>query len=287
MLLLTALVRLWSGRTAEAIERAEHARNHFVRVGDPVGQLQAQAALSRALVASGNVEMGFSSLSEVFELPSRVNPPRGGSLVAIVWTAAALHVGDLARAGQHLAEMDLADDLGMPSGWDRSSALGLYLLQSGEVERARSVLRETVEQAGAEVSPGLIATLALADVAAGDTVAALAGADRAHESTRSTYLDMAYCYMAAGLAHAIRGDFSEVIAAFAAGRQEVDLTGDVVAQAIVRRAEGYALAAVGATSARSVAREADRRWLDLGAAGTGWDAIFRMSVLAAQLPVGR
>ncbi|MFN0028176.1 MAG: adenylate/guanylate cyclase domain-containing protein [Acidimicrobiales bacterium] len=285
MLLLTALVRLWSGRTADAIERAEHARNHFIRVGDPVGQLQAQAALSRALVASGTVPMAFTALEEVYELPARVNPPRGGSLVAIVWTAAALHVGDLARAEQHLAEMDLADDLGMPSGWDRSSALGLYHLQTGEVEQARAVLREAVERAGTEVSPGLIATLALADVAAGDTVAALSGADRAHESTRSTYLDMAYCYMAAGLAHAIRGDFSEVIAAFAAGRQEVDLTGDVVAQAIVRRAEGYALGAVGATSARSVAREADRRWRDIGAEGTGWDTVFRLATTAKQVLV--
>ena len=106
-------------------------------------------------------------------------------------------------------------------------------------------------------------------------MAALAGADRAHESVRSTYLDMAYSYMAAGLSHAIRGDFSEVIAAFAAGRQEVDLTGDVVAQAVVRLAEGYALTAVGATSARSVAREAQRRLLDLGIDAAGWVAVFQ------------
>jgi microcompartment protein CcmL/EutN len=133
------------------------------------------------------------------------------------------------------------------------------------------------------VSPGLIAILALADVTAGDTVAALAAADRAHESTRSTYLDLAYSYIAAGLSHAIRGDFSEVIAAFAAGRQEVDLTGDVVAQAVVRMAEGFALSAVGATSARAVTREAERRLLDVGLDASGWSAVFR-TALTWRLP---
>ena len=275
MLLLTALVRLWSGRTLDAVTRAEEARDHFARVGDPVGQLQAQAALSRSLVASGKITVAFSSLEEVFDFPQRVNPPRGGAVVAIVWTAAALHIGDVERAGLHLEGMDQADELGMPSGWDRSSAKGLWHLQRGDAASAVALLRSAVEQAGAEVSPGLVATLALADVAAGDTVAALAGADRTHGSVRSTYLDMAYSYMAAGLSHAIRGDFSEVIAAFAAGRQEVDLTGDVVAQAVVRLAEGYALTAVGATSARSVAREAQRRLLDLGIDAAGWVAVFQ------------
>lgn len=278
MLLLTSLVRLWSGRTQAAIERAEEAKGHFSRVGDPVGQLQAQAALGRALIAAGEIKAGFGALEEAFDFPARVNPPRGGSMAAIVWTAAALHVGDVARAREHLAEMDLEDDLGMPAGWDRAGALGLFHLQQGDTDAAREVLTDAVAEAGPDVSPGIIATLALANVAAGDTVAALGAADRAHESTRSTYLDMAYSYMAAGLSHAIRGDFSEVIAAFAAGRQEVDLTGDVVAQAVVRLAEGFALSAVGATSARSVAREADRRLLDLGLDASGWSAVFRAAI---------
>lgn len=278
MLLLTSLVRLWSGRTNDAVERAEEARNHFGRVGDPVGQLQAQAAMSRALVASGAVTAGFDGLAELLNEPRQTNGPRGVALAAIVWTAAALHVGDVVRSREHVEQMDEPDDLAQPSGWDRASALGLYHLQQGDVDGACRLLREAVEHAGADVSPGLIATLALANVAAGDTVAALAGADRAHESTRSTYLDMAYSYMAAGLSHAIRGDFSEVIAAFAAGRQEVDLTGDVVAQAVVRMAEGYALTAVGATSARSVAREAERRLLDLGIDAAGWATLFRTAI---------
>ncbi len=287
MLLLTSLVRLWSGRTLLAVERAEAARNHFLRVGDPVGQLQAQAALSRSLIASGAVNEGFDGLAEVFATLSRTSPTRGGALAAIVWTAAALHIGDLERSGLHVAEMDQADDLGQPSGWDRASALGLYHLQCGAVDEARRVLSDAVSASHGDVSCGVIVTLALADVVAGDTVAALAGADRAHESTRSTYLDMAYSYMAAGLSHAIRGDFSEVIAAFAAGRQEVDLTGDAVAQAVVRMAEGYALTAVGATSARSVAREAERRWLDLGIDPLGWAALFSAAVGWRAAPTGR
>ena len=275
MLLLTSLVRLWSGRTALAVERAEEARAHFVRVGDQVGLLQAQAALGRSLISSGDLSAGFATLTELFDTVGRMQPRRGEALAATVWTGAALHVGDVDRARLHVDEMDLPDDLGQPSGWDRAKARGLYHLQRGDVDEARRVLSAAVHDGGPDVSPGLIATLALADVAAGDTVAALAGADRAHESTRSTYLDMAYSYMAAGLSHAIRGDFSELIAAFAAGRQEVDLTGDAVAQAVVRLAEGYALTAVGATSARSVGREAQRRLLDLGIDAAGWATVFR------------
>ncbi|MEZ5261007.1 MAG: adenylate/guanylate cyclase domain-containing protein [Acidimicrobiales bacterium] len=278
MLLLTGLVRLWSGRTQAAIERSEEAKAHYARVGDPVGQLQAQGALGRALVAAGEIKPGFAALEEAFEFPARVNPPRGVSAAATVWTATALHIGDVLRAQEHLAEMVREDELGMPSEWDRAGALGLFHLQRGDTDEAGAVLRSAVEESGVDGPPALIATLALVSVAAGDTVSALAHADRAHESTRSTYLDMAYSYIAAGLSHAIRGDFSEVIAAFAAGRQEVDLTGDVVAQAIVRLAEGHALSAVGATSARSVAREADRRLLDLGIDAAGWSAVFRAAM---------
>ena len=103
---------------------------------------------------------------------------------------------------------------------------------------------------------------------------ALEWADRAHESSRSTYLDLTFSYIVAGLAHAIRGDASEVIAAFSAARQEVDSTGDVVAQAIVRLAESDALAAVGAMSARSVQRDTERRLADLGIRAEGWSTIF-------------
>jgi len=286
MLLLTALVRLWSGRTGQAVERAEEARGHFARVGDPVGELQARAALGRSLVTSGAVAAGFDALAPLFEVPQGTTPRRGLSLASTVWTAAAVHVGDLERAALHIGGMDIPDDLGQPSGWDRVSALGLYHLQRGEVDEARRVLGGAVAAADGEVPPAPIATLALADVVAGDTVAALAGADRAHESIRSTYLDMAYSYMAAGLSHAIRGDFSELIAAFAAGRQEVDLTGDAVAQAVIRLAEGYALTAVGATSARSVAREAQRRLLDLGISAEGWSAMFRTAVARRMAPAG-
>jgi Arc/MetJ family transcription regulator len=136
------------------------------------------------------------------------------------------------------------------------------------------MLVELVGRLGAEAGPGAMTALALASVMEGDVSSALEWADRAHESSRSTYLDLALGYVVAGLANAIRGDASEVIAAFSAARQEVDSTGDVVAQAIVRLAESHAMAAVGATSARSVQREAERRLADLGIQAEGWSTIF-------------
>ena len=125
-----------------------------------------------------------------------------------------------------------------------------------------------------ETSPNALAALSLALVAAGDSGRALLLADRAHNSRRATYLDLAHAYVASGLAFAGRGDTSEMIAAFASARQEVDPTGDVVAQAVVRLAESFALAAVAATSARGVRREAERLLGALGIAADGWSTVF-------------
>jgi hypothetical protein len=66
-----------------------------------------------------------------------------------------------------------------------------------------------------------------------------------------------------------------MIAAFASARQEVDSTGDVVAQAVVRLAESFALAAVQPMSARAVRRESERLLATLRIPAEGWVVVFR------------
>jgi class 3 adenylate cyclase/tetratricopeptide (TPR) repeat protein len=286
MLLLTALIRLWSGRTVPALDRAGEARSLFGKVGDSVGEVQALATYGRALLALGRFDAGYGALDEAWRLAERSPSPSTKGLASCVWVSAALHLGDVERAAHHAADLaDSTDTVGDPGGADRDSALGLYHVQRGESAEAVALLEEAVRNVGPSPSPAVLATLALAQVTAGDTTGALASADRAHESNRSTYLDLAVGYVASGMAYALRGDVSEVIAAFASARQEVDGTGDVVAQAVIRLAESAGLAAVGSTSSRALRREADRRLSDLGLTASGWRTAFdRIAARPAAAP---
>jgi tetratricopeptide (TPR) repeat protein len=278
MLLLTGLVRLWSGRTVPAAERADEASALFARIGDSMGQSQAEATFGRALVASGRVEEGLRELDEVLARCRRNQALNGSLLGSLALASSALHIGDAALAASQLpllgSEGNGIDEMGED---ERAVAVGLVHLQQGDARAARDVLADWVEQQ-AEPAPNCLAALALALASNGESVAALQAADRAHDSARATYLDLTHAYVASGLAHASRGDTSEMIAAFASARQEVDGTGDLVAQAVVRLGESHALAAVGATSARGVRREAERRLTALGISAEGWSVVFQAAV---------
>jgi class 3 adenylate cyclase/tetratricopeptide (TPR) repeat protein len=275
MLLLTGLVRLWSGRTVLAVERAEEARVLFSRIGDSMGQGQAEATYGRALVASGRIEEGLRGLEDALARSRRNQPVSGTLLGSLALAAASLHVGDVALASTQLAVLTAGGrDIDEIGGDERAVAVGLIHLQKGDPDAAVAVLSDWVE-AEAEPSPNALAALALALVSAGDSRGALHAADRAHNSKRATYLDLAHAYVASGLAYALRGDTSEMIAAFASARQGVDSTRDVVAQALVRLAESFAVAAVGAMSARAVRREAERLLASLRISAEGWVMVFR------------
>jgi tetratricopeptide (TPR) repeat protein len=271
-------VRLWSGRTLAAVERADEAQGLFARIGDSPGQAQAEATHGRALVASGRVAEGFRILDEVVERSRRAQFLAGEALGSLALTATALHTGDVDRASAQLARIvDLDPGMGDVSGDERAATIGLIHLQRGDVDAALEVLQSWAADEDVDPAPNVLAILSLALVARGDANAALRAADRVHESARSTYLDLTHAYIAAGLAHARQDDTSEVIAAFSAARQLADGTGDVVAQAVVRLAEAHALAAVEATSARAVRREAERRLAGLTIKAEGWAAAFALA----------
>ena len=62
MTMLLASVRLWTGRTVDAVELAGKARRTFETIGDAYGLGQASAVLGRSLVMSGRVDEGFDVL---------------------------------------------------------------------------------------------------------------------------------------------------------------------------------------------------------------------------------
>ena len=281
MLLLTGLIRLWSGRTVAAIERANQARTLFSRIGDSMGQSQAEATYGRALVASGRIEEGMAELEEalgrfrrnqaVERLVARV---AGAGLRRAAHRAGrggrpAAGAAQRRRAG-HRRDRRGRTRRGHGPGPSPAGRRGRRLPGPGVPGSSRAIRQ-----------PNALSALALALAAAGDTAGALQAADRAHDSARATYLDLAHAYVASGLAYAARGDTSEMIAAFASARQEVDGTGDVVAQAVVRLGESFALQAVGATSARGVRREAERRLAALGITAEGWSVVFQAAPSAA------
>jgi predicted ATPase len=275
MLLLTGLVRLWSGRTTLAVERADEARVLFSRIGDSLGQGQAEATYGRAMVASGRVEEGLRNLEDALARSRRNQALSGTLLGSLALASAALHIGDVDVAASQLAALTgPGRDMEEIGGAERAAAVGLIHLQQDEPEQGAAVLSDWLA-AEADASPNVLAALALCLVSAGDTRGALHAADRAHNSQRATYLDLAQAYTASGLAFAVRGDTSEMIAAFASARQEVDSTGDVVAQAVVRLAESFALAAVQAMSARAVRRESERLLATLRIPAEGWVVVFR------------
>ena len=275
-LLLTAQVRLWTGRTQLAVERADEARSLFAKIGDPLGQVQAEAVYGRSLAASGRVEEGLAALNLAMDLAHRSQAQAGMSMVAQGLLSSVVHIGDVRLTAAVLPTIadsqPKSDELGA-SDWGVASAVAQ--LQRGEFVDGERALAEWAERLGADAPPSALVALALAKAANGDSLDCLHLADRAHESPRATYLDLAFAHIASGLAYSQRGDSAELIAAFAAARQEVDVTGDAVAQAIVRLAESHALTAIEATSARAVRREAERRlaYLEIGA--EGWSTLFR------------
>jgi len=285
MALVTALVRLWTGRTVQSIERAEEAAELFARIGDAVGQARAEATIGRARLMSGDVVGGFETIDAAIAAHRRTGRPDAVAILATVGLAASNATGDPDRAAAYGTALQGA---GIPEeiigSTDRTIAQAVALLQRGEAPAAAELLEVRASADGAGQLASLAVATAFARLAEGRASEALALTDRVHEAARSTYVDLATSYVVAGLAHAVRGDASEMIAAFSAARQELDATADVLGQAVVRLAEAEAAAAMGAMSARGLRREADTRLAELGITADGWRTLYR-SVLASVEPV--
>ncbi len=280
MLVLAGSVRLWTGRTNEAIERLDEARNLFEAMKDDFGYAQSSLALSRALVLAGRVDEGLA-LATNHQTLTGTPSEREQVLTAMVGLAATVQVGDVQGSERLLALLpsDLAGTAGelIVGDTERAASMGLHRLQAGDVATALALLDAMRHGLEPEIDPNLHAAWALASAAAGSLDDALRGADEVERHARSSYLDRITAGIARGLALTGRGDIAAATATFDQVQAAADATEDRVSQALARLAGATAASALGEADAAARASEADARLAELGMADTAWRQAFSVA----------
>jgi tetratricopeptide (TPR) repeat protein len=148
---------------------------------------------------------------------------------------------------------------------------GLALLQAGRTAEGRAALEEAARGDGPHgARPNLWATLALGRIAAGDAAGAVAAAEEALASEPpGTYRDVATAELARSFALGRLARPAEAAQAMARARSLVGATEDRLMDAVVE------LAAARAGGDAPAAAAALERLAEMGAAGEGWDNVFR------------
>lgn len=279
MLVLSASVRLWTGRASLAVTRAEEALEVFHAVADVEREVQAAAVLGRARLALGMVGEGFRTLDLAVE-KGRGQPgvPSNGPTVV---AAAAVSIGDPERALRAAALVGVEDlDPAVIGESDRMVALGLALLQLGQDDEAREQL-EAAARSDTDEEPSGYALSSLAccraveqrDDELGDLV------DEVCRAERATYFDRITVLCAAAARSRARGEEADAEKRFLEATRIADRTDDTVAQALVRLADRASADATG-VAPTDLSGELDDRLVELGIAADGWRSLFTRIALA-------
>ena len=277
MSLLIACARLWSGKASSAGEPAQEAARLFDEMGDRWGRVQALAAEARAAIALGQLARGRELFGQALAVELSDSDHRGSA--AIVGGAhAALAVGEPEQAEEVLRRWaDRALDPAAIGDREVGVARGLAALQRGVVDDALRLLGAAAGEGRDEGGPPARAALALAVAADGRTDEALElAAPVAASMEAATYHDRAHALLALGLAAARAGDPDACERWFVQGRAEVDVTDDVLIQAVVRLGEAQARRHLGDDGAASVQADAGARLASMGATGGGWARVFAL-----------
>ena len=275
-------VRLWEGRTDEAVGPAREAAELFAALGDRRGYLQATGGLTRALAASGCLAETRELLAErLHAVDGLSNEDEAAATMMIA--GALMHLGEAGEAMEALAQsgqgVNMAGDMGHSEGL---TLLGMALLQLGDVRHAVHELDRATSAAVAEgPRANALATLALAQAAAGASEEALTTARQVPDVAGFTYFDAALAGLARGFALAQLDHRDEAEAVFRQVTELVDGTGDRLFQAVVRVAAGEAL---DDTAARA---DGEARLAAMGLGMPGWRQIFRLAVSARGPRSGR
>ncbi|WP_195210356.1 adenylate/guanylate cyclase domain-containing protein [Actinomarinicola tropica] len=281
MVLLTASTRLWSGRAADAVGRAQEALEMFHALGDVDREVQSAAVLGRALVAIGAVGEGFRTLDLAVEM-GRGEVGSAATLGPTAVAAAAVSVGDPERALRAVALVSVDDlDPSVVGESDRLVALGLALAQLGRLDDAVEHLQQAATPSMEEAPSGYaLSALACASAVAGHVAEVERLCDEVRSAGRATYLDrvtallaLASCRVGACAPDAAEELFDEAAVL-------ADATDDRVAQALVRLARAEAGDAVGRPD-RAARSDATRRLAELGIDAGGWRQVYRGAALAA------
>ena len=273
MTLLSAAIRLWTGRTAQAVELAAEARRVFGNIGDPYGLGQSSGVLGRALVMSGRVEEGFALMSDgVDGGPAASVRQRRGSDQGLRMTrvATALQIGEPDRARDVLPDLELAAGVGAD---DPMVALGMMALQQGDVETAAKHFERSRE--GSD-NPNVVSAQALLAAATGSGRAAVL-AERVHSLAGATYLDQALADVGAALEAGASGRHIDAASLIGAARSLVASTGDLIARATVELAAAEVARRAGDAEAPDVALRARQQFAELGVDPTGWVRAFGLA----------
>lgn len=285
-LTLLASVRLFSGDPTGALAPSAEAVAIFRTLGDPDRERQAAGTEARALLAAGRVADAFAALDDILTRPGIGIIVGGDGAVALLPLTAYVQAGAVGRARQ-LLDIDLVETGDRMSGdvigrGEREVVGGMALLQSGDVSAALVHLRRGESSSHTEGErANACASLALGLAAAGDVEGALEMAGRLDSMTVSTYLDRALARAARGLALVQAGQADDAREALAAAVTIVDSTGDALAQAVYRLAQGHGLDALGDGDALKVLAEARGRLEQMGAAAEGWERAFATAARGA------
>ena len=287
--LLLGSLGLWSGRAADAVERARAAEQVFRDVHSDFGEVQAMGLLGRAYAAVGELQRSRAMLAECLQ---RANDMPGRPLEGF---ARAVRAGAAVQMGH--PEM-VKEDLG-GVGWDRVGAghaassevhgeraavigqrdldvsLGLALAQLGQAEDAIAAL-EAVPTADLP-STYLHSCLAIAYAAAGRTVDALEQSRFAMASGTGTYVDVRNALVARALAHARDADLPAMEAAFEQAMILTDATDSRLSQTVVRLARAIGHECFDAHDTAALRSEAEVGIAQLGARPSGWETAFRLA----------
>jgi tetratricopeptide (TPR) repeat protein len=278
MQLLVSTTSLWLGRTDEAVEYGNAARDGFASIDDATGELRAVATLSRALLAAGKIRQARDLLGTASAMASSAVDPDGRDMGHLITAGVAVQLGET-RHVLTLGELLEPPGAGGPGSGlpvDREVPRGLALLQLGRDEQATAILRDANQRA---TSPGSLhssgAALALALAITGQADEAVAVADRTDALDQGTYLDRIGTSYGRAFAHVRQGRADDARRELDAAVALADGTGDRLNQALTRVARGWGLTALGDEAAEGALAEAHELLHGIGLPETEWDAVFR------------
>jgi tetratricopeptide (TPR) repeat protein len=275
---LLASVRLWEGRTSEAIEPAREARELFRAMQDLRGEVQATGVLARSLVASGRVGEGLSLLDDLRTLSHPSHMGAFGADAGVAIANVTIHLGDGETALTALADRVPKVGMGLVEVPEVACYRGLALLQLGRIDEAVASLEVALDGAkAAGPRAASSATMALAQAAAGNLTAAVSAAEEALATDVATYLDRVYAILALAFVAVQAGDATGAKARFAEALLIVDGTGDRMQQAAVRLARARGLEALGDPRADEAIADAGGHFELLGLPATGWDTAYHLA----------
>jgi class 3 adenylate cyclase/tetratricopeptide (TPR) repeat protein len=273
--MILASIELWEGHPEIAARRAERALRAFREMGEPLGQAQASAVLARALVRLGRVD----EADRVFEEAAAAGD-RSVELVTDAAACAAAERGEPNRFDELPGMGDLlTNPLGQTNRFDPVAAVALGALQTGDLDRARTVLGAWAPVPDPAVcGANVVAVRALLGAIEGDR----AGVERCVTAIdafpHATYTDVVLAQLARGLAAAREADAMVVGEALDRIDEALRPTGDRLWHAVARLGEATMLEALGAGRAPVAREEAEADLDELGLPVPGWRTAFRLAV---------